>query len=488
MKVSGKAAIVMATLFLATAALAQNETQVKAQYPDNVIFGPTEELRSLAEQADAILLSPKTYLNGVRNLDRATSDFTKGEKPDRIQKRLATAGEDFRKARANAELASLMLANGIESRNAAQEAEAARLAASDWIEAEKIFNDAVLKLERGNAQAAQKKHDEANTLFRTAELNALRTLVLAEAWRLIAEVRQQKLERFVPQTLSLAEQFATRANDLIIEDRYALDEPRALAGRAAYEAGHALFIGALASRIDNEETSVETLILHWEESLGEVAAAANIDQNFLSGPEETSAEIITLLEEIPGLRSDLSDRDALIVGLEEEIRELDSALGGASADRSQLIRRLEQQARVREQFRQVENMFSNDEAIVLRDGNNLIVRLVGLNFASSSAELGPDAAALLTKTQAAIEVFPQCTLTIEGHTDSQGNTGKNLVLSEERAQAVSTYMTDVMHIPAFRIKASGYGDARPIANNKTEEGRARNRRIDLIIAPNPGSL
>ena len=181
--------------------------------------------------------------------------------------------------------------------------------------------------------------------------------------------------------------------------------------------------------------------------------------------------IIILLEEIPDLHSDLRDRDALIVGLEEEIRELDTELGGASADRSQLIRRLERQARVREQFRQVENMFTSDEAIVLRDGNNLIVRLVGLNFASSSAELGPERRnTAVTKTQAAIEVFPQCALTIEGHTDSQGNTGKNLVLSEERAQAVRTYMTDVMHIPVFRIKASGYGDARPIANNKTSEG------------------
>jgi OOP family OmpA-OmpF porin len=190
-----------------------------------------------------------------------------------------------------------------------------------------------------------------------------------------------------------------------------------------------------------------------------------------------------LLEELPGLRSDLADRDALIVDLEEEIRELDAELGGTSADRSNLIRRLEQQARVREQFRQVENMFTNSEALVLREGNRLIARLVGLNFASNSAELGTDNEALLAKVQSAIDVFPQCELTIEGHTDATGNAGKNMTLSEERAQAVKTYMTEVMRIPAFRIAATGYGDTRPIANNKTEEGRARNRRIDLIIAP-----
>ena len=62
------------------------------------------------------------------------------------------------------------------------------------------------------------------------------------------------------------------------------------------------------------------------------------------------------------------------------------------------------------------------------------------------------------------------------------------MLSEQRAQAVKTYMTDVMYLPGFRIKASGYGDTRPIANNKTADGRASNRRIDLIITPNPESM
>jgi outer membrane protein OmpA-like peptidoglycan-associated protein len=178
----------------------------------------------------------------------------------------------------------------------------------------------------------------------------------------------------------------------------------------------------------------------------------------------------------------------LITGLEEEIRELDAALGGASADRSQLIRRLEQQARIREQFRQIENMFSSNEAVVLRNGNNLIIRLVGLSFASGSTELGPDTEILLTKAQTAIEVFPQCSLTVEGHTDTTGKAKKNLALSDERAQSVKTYMTEVMRIPAFRIEAVGYGDTRPVANNKTDQGRARNRRIDLIITPNPESL
>ena len=478
MKSSGIASVIMTAMFLAIPAAA-----ALARDTEQEIFSPTEELQEQARQAEAALLSPGAWLKGSKNYDLARDDFTRGENPDRVRKRLTKADELFISARDNAEAAGQVLATGIENRRAAQQAEAARLAAGDWIAAEKKFYAAVQAFERDNLKAAQKKNDEATAQFDTAELNAVRTLVLAEVWQLSAEVRRKKIDKYVPQTLGRAEQFAKQANDLIVADRHALEEPTALAARAIYEARHALYIANLARRIEQEKTSIEALILDWESSLESIASAADIVPDFAAGPQATSDEIIVLLEELPGLRNDLTDRDALIIDLEEEIRELDAALGGAFADRSNLIRRLEQQARVREQFRQVENMFTNSEALVLREGNRLIVRLVGLNFASNSAELGTDDEALLIKMQSAIDVFPQCELTIEGHTDAQGNAGKNMTLSEQRAQAVKTYMTEVMRIPAFRIAASGYGDTRPIASNKTNEGRARNRRIDLIIVP-----
>jgi OOP family OmpA-OmpF porin len=480
MKISGKVTIVMAMLLLVGIATAEDI--------DKSIFEPTENIRMQAEQADAALLSPKIYMKGVRSFDLARDYLAKDKDPDRVRKKLDEADTLFRQALNNSEVAKLTLMAGIESRTAAQKAEAARLVSSDWIMAEKKFNAAILALESGNQKAALRKHEEANIQFRTAELNAIRTLILAEAWLLLAEINNKKLDVFVPQTLDQAKQLIKRAENLIITDRYALDEPMILASQAINKAQSALYIGTLAEKIEAQELSVEALILQRDASLRGIARAASVEPDLSDGPEKTSAEIIILLEELPGLRSDLQDRDDLITGLEEEIRELDAALGGASADRSQLIRRLEQQARIREQFRQIENMFSSNEAVVLRNGNNLIIRLVGLSFASGSTELAPDAEILLTKVQTAIEVFPQCRLTVEGHTDTKGKAKKNLALSDERAQAVKTYITEVMRIPAFRIEAVGYGDTRPVANNKTDQGRARNRRIDLIIAPNPESL
>ena len=105
-----------------------------------------------------------------------------------------------------------------------------------------------------------------------------------------------------------------------------------------------------------------------------------------------------------------------------------------------------------------------------------------------SSELDTAAIELIDKLEAAINIFPQCDLTIEGHTDSKGNAGRNVQLSMARAQSVMDYITNKMRIPDYRITAIGYGDARPISNNKAAEGRAKNRRIDLIIAPKPESL
>jgi OmpA-OmpF porin, OOP family len=83
----------------------------------------------------------------------------------------------------------------------------------------------------------------------------------------------------------------------------------------------------------------------------------------------------------------------------------------------------------------------------------------------------------------AATVFPQSQIVIEGHTDSYGGDETNMTLSRQRAEAVSQYLSSQFGIPAFRITAIGYGETRPIANNETAQGRARNRRIDVRIEP-----
>ena len=75
---------------------------------------------------------------------------------------------------------------------------------------------------------------------------------------------------------------------------------------------------------------------------------------------------------------------------------------------------------------------------------------------------------------------PTYFIEVQGHSDNVGNYNYNVDLSERRAQAVRTYLIQ-KGVPMERIAAHGYGPDKPIADNKTKEGRAKNRRVEFNI-------
>lgn len=78
-------------------------------------------------------------------------------------------------------------------------------------------------------------------------------------------------------------------------------------------------------------------------------------------------------------------------------------------------------------------------------------------------------------------------LTVEGHTDSTGSDARNQVLSEARAGAVAEYLARQLGLAPGSMTLRGFGATRPVASNDTEEGRARNRRVDLLVATDAGA-
>ena len=77
--------------------------------------------------------------------------------------------------------------------------------------------------------------------------------------------------------------------------------------------------------------------------------------------------------------------------------------------------------------------------------------------------------------------YPDLNVVIEGHTDSVGTAEYNKKLSQERADAVKKYMVEKGGIDANRLKAQGFGEEKPIASNKTKEGRQQNRRVEAAV-------
>ena len=128
-------------------------------------------------------------------------------------------------------------------------------------------------------------------------------------------------------------------------------------------------------------------------------------------------------------------------------------------------------------------MFEPDEATVVRRSDSVILRLIGLNFDSGSARLTAGHQPILSAVQRALAEFPEANIVIEGHTDSFGSDASNQSLSQSRAEAVLQHLLANAPISPADVQALGYGESQPVANNETEEGRRRNRRIDVIIYP-----
>ena len=101
-------------------------------------------------------------------------------------------------------------------------------------------------------------------------------------------------------------------------------------------------------------------------------------------------------------------------------------------------------------------------------------------FDTGSAELSAEAAARLEEISRLLISVPGARVEVEGHTDSVGPAGSNLLLSQDRAEAVVAYLIDT-GVDPVQLTAVGYGETRPITENSTPEGRAANRRIAFTV-------
>ncbi len=121
-------------------------------------------------------------------------------------------------------------------------------------------------------------------------------------------------------------------------------------------------------------------------------------------------------------------------------------------------------------------------ASVKQEARGMVITLSGgVLFASAKAELLPEAVIKLnTVAEALTQQDPDSKMVVEGHTDSQGAAGYNQDLSQRRAEAVRSHLVS-RGIAADRITAQGFGLTRPIADNTSTEGRANNRRVEIVV-------
>jgi outer membrane protein OmpA-like peptidoglycan-associated protein len=120
---------------------------------------------------------------------------------------------------------------------------------------------------------------------------------------------------------------------------------------------------------------------------------------------------------------------------------------------------------------------------IVNDGNQLVVTLPqDILFAVDSAQLTGSLQSDLLAVAGSLNRYPNTLVNVIGHTDSDGDAGYNQRLSEQRAQAVAGVLVSGGVSPG-RISAVGRGENSPVATNLTPEGKAQNRRVEIIIIP-----
>ncbi len=126
-----------------------------------------------------------------------------------------------------------------------------------------------------------------------------------------------------------------------------------------------------------------------------------------------------------------------------------------------------------------------DSNVVIKNtGDRLIVTLPqDILFATDSTAVQPGLMDDLQALASNVQIYENSTLQVIGHTDSDGDASYNQTLSEGRAQAVVNVLQN-NGVPTSRLQAFGRGESQPVASNLTPEGKAQNRRVEIVILPN----
>jgi len=437
------------------------------------LFQETDAAFERAREAQAPLLSPQNFSEAEKYLERAESGLEKKRSIERIKEDLLEANRNLREAEESSKLARVTFPTTLQARTAAVTAQAARLATEQWDEAEEEFRRAASALEDGNVNRARDYSGDALSMYRNAELTAIQGAILNEARKLINAAREQRVERYAPKTLGRAEALVARAELDLEKSRYITEAPRAMARDAEYEAQHATHIADLAKAINDRDLTFEEVILDWEKPLLAIAKALDSSTDLSDGytvvRDASLARIENLKESNEAQQEELNRLNLRVLDLEQSL--------GITRERAAAGERR------REQIARLEALFAPNEARILREGETVIVRLIGLQFATGQAVIESNYFALLGKIADAADIFPGASMIVEGHTDATGSEQANLSLSERRANSVRDYLLANTVLGASQVKAVGYGESRPIANNETAAGRGNNRRIDLVIVP-----
>jgi OOP family OmpA-OmpF porin len=424
---------------------------------------PADEIANLqrdldmAGQKQVNVLSPVNFKEASDSLDDAKKQFLNGKKSEGILHAVALGNSYLVNANNTAAVAHENIEEVIAAREAAVLAEAPTYFSRDFKNADSDFEAVTKDIEKNKMNPIKKERVQLQDKYLSLELKSIQEKNLKESRQIILQAKSEKAEKFAPRLLAVAEKSYTETEAFIKANPHKSDEIKIRAGATKDAAYHVFNIN---------RTSKGTSKVSPEE----IAVILEQNNNRAANNKETINAIADQLETTEAQLQDKNKEQAIL-------------LKTASALESEK-EKLEAEKYLNEKYEVARKKFTPNEAEVYRQGDSLLIRLKGMEFASATSTIQSKNFPLLAKVETVVLDFGSgSTIMVEGHTDSVGGKIVNERLSNERANAVKEYLQKNGGGFDTKFEAVGYGYQKPLATNKTLSGRAQNRRVDIIIKP-----
>ncbi len=470
------------------------------------------------------VLAPVSFAVVEKNLGEAKGGLMRGDEISGILEKTAQGRAYLKRAEESAKMARTALSNVIKARDDARAAGAPSFE-KDYADAESRFLELTGAIEKDNLKWAQKNEAEVIETFRSLEIRAIKEKTLGEVRDTIDRAEKEGAKKLVPELYAEARKELDSVDAFISENPYQKEEMLKRANTALFNAQRLVVLTQQSGKLQTMKP-VETVLwtegmitqitnklsapdmrnhsfdTQMENILGTIGAV-QADRKFLGDETKSQqaeiemmmkdyrtetetlkkghdAEIASLTSKISALEGKSKEEQAEKQRIEAEKRANEARL---AEEKRMVEQRLAAERLFNEMYNEVQAFFEPEEADVYKQGDKLVIRLKSIKFPIGKAIIMPENYALLSKVQKAVRTFGEPEVLIEGHTDSTGSTAVNELLSQKRAEAVQEYLVANQTVPVDKITSIGYGSIRPLASNATEEGRAINRRIDIIISP-----
>ena len=461
-------------------------------------FNSVEEITKLndeittARQAQVNALSPDTFAKAEKYYTAAKSSMESGYELSTVKKYIDKSRAALIQAKNTAEIAKETIPDVIEGRKTARAAGATKLG-NDYTHVENLFLQLTRAVEKEDLSYAQKYKSKVLDGYWDLELRAIKESTIGETRKLIEAAREAGAPEILPNLYMQAEAKLNQTDQFISNNPYEKKTMAKMGDEALFLAKRTNILTKQAKII--EEMEPEDIALWMEDIIYQMTQQMGAPdmrnqkfdiqvKNITGYAKNLNSERQILQDKVKSHQAQINAQKKRIVKLEAIAKEQQSASEKLAAERQAAEQRLKVQERFNQLFEEVDNMFDIDEAEVYKEENKCVIRLRGIRFPVGQAVIMPENYDLLSKVQQAINKFNDPRVTIEGHTDSTGSNDVNELLSQQRAESVRQYLVGNGIVRDDIVVAVGYGSVRPLATNATEEGRAINRRIDVIVTPN----